>query len=83
MPVYTVWELRQLDPHGSRGAASESGGLSIEAENIEACAEQVRRLKKFIRHGIKEFLIVERGYEILPGGGPLIFHGAEISLAIE
>ena len=83
MPVYIVWELRDLDPLGGRGAVSESMGLRLEAEDIEACADQVRRLKKFIRHGIKEFLIVEHGCEILPGGGPLIFHGAEISLAIE
>ena len=84
MPVYTVWELRQLDPHGGRGKVSESRGLRIEADDIEACADQVRRRKAFIKHGVKEFLIVERGYRIPPGGGPLNFHGIHgESLAIK
>lgn len=75
MPTYVVWELRHLDPHGEK-TLLESRGLSVEAVDIEACADQVRRRKAFIRHGVKEFLIVERGHRIPPGGGPLnFFHG--------
>ena len=74
MPVYVVWELRQLDPHGMK-SLSESRGLSLKAETIEACADKARCLPRFIKRGVKEFLIVERGHRIPPGGGPLNFHG--------
>ena len=74
MVQYVVWELRHLDPLG-RESLAESRGLRLEAENIRACADQVRRRKAFIKHGVKEFVIVERGYRIPPGGGPLNFHG--------
>ena len=76
MPVYIVWEIRHLDPLG-RSSLTESRGTRLEADSIVACAEQVRREKAVVRHDVKEFLIVERGHRILPGGGPLNFHGAE------
>ena len=72
MPTYDVWEHHQLGVLGGR-----QRGLSLEAEDIKACADQVRRRRSFIRRGEKRFLIVERGYHVPPGGGPLNFHGAE------
>ena len=65
MPVYDVWEHHQLGVLGGR-----QRGLSLEAEDIKACADQVRRRRSFIRRGEKRFLIVERGYHVPPGGGP-------------
>ena len=75
MPTYVVWELRDLDPLGGRGAVHESRGLRLEAENIKACADQVRRHRTYLKRGVKEFVIVEHGHRIPPGGGPLNFHG--------
>ena len=70
MPVYTVWETRELDTLGGRGAVRESRGLRVEAVDIQACADEVRRREPDVR----EFLIVERGHRIPPGGGPLTFY---------
>ena len=83
MVQYVVWELRDLDPIGRESLAESRAIIRLDAENIKACADEVRRRKAFIKRGVKEFLIVERDHYIPPGGGPLNFHGAEISLAIE
>ena len=76
MPTYVVWELQDLDPLGKE-ALSEYRGFTLEAVDIRACADQVRRRKAFIKRGVKKFLIVERGHHILPGGGPLQLYGAQ------
>ena len=79
MVQYVVWELRHLDPHGEK-TLLESRGLSVKAENIKACADKVRHRKAFIKHGVKQFLIVERGHRILPSGGPLNFFRGDLDL---
>ena len=82
MPAYVVWELRDLDPTGGRGAVSESRARRVEAVDIKACADEVRRRRREgrRRYDVGAFLIVERGHRIPPGGGPLNFFHGELDL---